>query len=132
MTNPPVLDTEAAKLAILELEKKRYQAVLDGDLDAFRTYCHPRLVYTHSDGTRDSVDTYLDKVRAGFYVYRRIEHPAHDVVIVGDTAVVVGEMNADITTDGEAKRLANDSIAVWVRQEGVWLLLAYQPTPRSR
>ncbi|GGG16280.1 hypothetical protein GCM10007304_33010 [Rhodococcoides trifolii] len=130
MTEPQVLDVDAIKAEILDLETKRYQAVVDGDLDAFRSFCHPNLVYTHSDGSRDTVASYVNKVETGFYVYHRIDHPTEDVLVAGDTAVVVGEMNASITANGKDKELVNNSIAVWVRENGTWLLLAYQPTPR--
>ena len=115
---------------ILQLESARYQAVIDRDFDAFRGLCHPDLVYTHSDSTRDSLESYLAKCRAGFYTYSRIEHPVEDVIIAGDTVVVVGRMHAGITAGGTPKELNNNSIAVWVRSTGdSWLLLAYQPTP---
>lgn len=130
MSEPRVMDVDTVKAEILALEDRRYRAVLDGDLEAFRSYCHPALVYTHSDGTRDSVASYLEKVRSGFYVYHRIDHPTDDVLVSGDTAIVVGEMNASITANGKDKDLVNNCIAVWVRENGSWLLLAYQPTPR--
>ncbi|MGU3431952.1 nuclear transport factor 2 family protein [Actinomycetes bacterium M1A6_2h] len=130
MTEPQVVDIDATKAEILDLETKRYQAVIDGDLDAFRSYCHPDLVYTHSDGSRDTVDSYVKKVETGFYVYHRIDHPTDDILVSGNTAVVVGEMNASIKANGTEKELVNKCIAVWVREHGSWLLLAYQPTPR--
>ncbi|GAA4427716.1 nuclear transport factor 2 family protein [Actinokineospora soli] len=121
---------EAAKAEILELETRRYRAVVDAEFDAFRALCHPDLVYTHSDGSRDSVESYLAKCASGHYVYHRVDHPVDDVVLTGDTAVVVGQMNASITAGGTRKELANNAIAVWVRDDGAWRLLAYQPTPR--
>jgi uncharacterized protein (TIGR02246 family) len=115
---------------ILEFESARYRAVIDRDFDTFRRLCHPDLVYTHSDGARDTLESYLEKCRAGFYTYSRIEHPVEDVLIVGDTVVVVGRMHASITAGGAPKELNTNSIAVWVKSiEGSWLLLAYQPTP---
>lgn len=123
-------DLASTQAEILKLETQRYQAVVNGEFDVFRDLCHPDLVYTHSDGSRDSVDSYLDKCRSGFYVYHQIEHPVDEVLLAGDTAVVVGQMNAHITAGGKRKQLVNNSIAVWVKDNGTWLLLAYQPTPR--
>jgi len=123
-------DPDAVRTLILELESARYRAVIDRDFDAFRRLCHPDLVYTHSDSTRDSLESYLTKCREGFYTYSRIEHPVEDVLIAGDTAVVIGRMHASITAGGMPKELNNNSIAVWVKSaDGTWLLLAYQPTP---
>jgi ketosteroid isomerase-like protein len=49
---------------------------------------------------------------------------------VGDTALVLGEMNADLTAGGVRKQLRNNALAVWVRDGGTWKLIGYQPTPR--
>lgn len=121
---------DAVKAEILALENQRYDAVVNGNFELFADLCHSDLAYSHSDGSRDTIDSYLRKCREKFYVYHRIDHPVSDVLIHGDVAVVVGEMNAAITANGVEKELANNSIAVWTRQGGAWKLLAYQPTPR--
>lgn len=120
--------TTGAEETIRSLEDARYEAVIAGDLEAFTALAHPELAYTHSNAVVDTRDSYLDKLRAGFYVYHRIEHPVHRIVVSGDTAVVVGEMHADLTAGGVRKTLANRCLAVWVRESDRWLLLAYQPT----
>ncbi|GAA4671761.1 nuclear transport factor 2 family protein [Gordonia humi] len=110
-------------------EDARFQAMIDGDVDAFARLCHPDLVYTHSSGVTDTLDEYLAKVREGFYVYHRVDHPIHDIRIVDDVALVIGEMNADITANGVDKSMRNASLAVWKQVDGEWLLLAFQGTP---
>jgi hypothetical protein len=50
------------------------------------------------------------------------------VEVVGDTAIVVGRMTADLLVDGVAKTIDNLALAVWARQDGAWRLLAYAPT----
>ena len=119
------VDTETT---IRALEDERYEAVLRGDFDAFAALAHPELTYTHSNGAVDSLDSYREKVENGFYLYHRIDHPVDKVVVSGDTALVVGEMHADITAGGTRKTLANRALAVWVRADDRWRLLAYQPT----
>ncbi|MEU6832174.1 nuclear transport factor 2 family protein [Nocardia beijingensis] len=123
-------DTLAAEVesTIRSLEDARYAAVLAGDADAFAALAHPELVYAHSNAEVDTLDSYLDKLRSGHYVYHRIEHPVHRIVIVGDTVVVSGEMHADITAGGVRKQLANRAQAIWVCKDDRWLLLAYGPT----
>ena len=126
-----ILTTEAVALAdaeIRNLERIRYDAVKNQDFETFSELCHPDLVYTHSNGERDSLQSYLHKCRTGTYIYHRIEHPVERVVVTGDVAVVVGQMHADITASGKEVRLTNSSLAVWVRVDGAWKLLAYQPT----
>ena len=115
--------------AVSELERRRYAAMVSGDFDDFAAVCHPDLIYTHSTGTTDSLESYLAKCRTGYYVYHRIEHPVTRIVVAGPTVLVLGEMHADLTVDGVRKQLRNSSLAVWVDQGGAWLLIAYQPTP---
>jgi hypothetical protein len=114
--------------AVLELEDRRYQAMLDADLAVLDEVCAPALSYAHSSGARDTKDQYLAKVRSGYYVYRRIDHPVERVAVVGDTAIVVGRMTADLDVDGVPKTIDNLALAVWARAAGAWQLLAYAPT----
>jgi uncharacterized protein (TIGR02246 family) len=114
---------------IRALEAQRYRAVASADFDTFAELAHPELVYTHSNGLVDSLQSYLKKCREGFYVYHHIEHPIDSVRVIGDIALVLGEMNGEITSGGVKKTLRNQTLAVWTQTEGDWKLLAYQPTP---
>ena len=110
-------------------EDRRYRAMQDADLATLDQLCAEELSYAHSSGVRDTKSEYLDKVRSGYYVYRRIDHPVDRVEVLGDTAVVVGRMTADIEVRGTPKTIDNLALAVWTRTSGDWRLLAYAPTP---
>jgi ketosteroid isomerase-like protein len=114
---------------IRNLENERYEAIIAGSFDRFADLAHPDLIYTHSNGVVDTLDSYLTKCRDGYYVYHAIEHPIDEIRIVGDVALVVGEMNGSITSGGIAKTLKNKCLAVWIKETGHWKLSAYQPTP---
>ncbi|MBY8861419.1 nuclear transport factor 2 family protein [Nocardia sp. CA2R105] len=122
------LTTAEVESRIRTLEDERYAAVIARDIDRFIELAHPDLVYTHSNAEIDTLDSYVGKLRSGHYLYHRIDHPVSRIVVSGDTAVVVGEMHADLTAGGVRKQLANRALAVWVREGDGWLLLAYQPT----
>ena len=115
--------------AVLAAEQRRYRAMQDADLATLDEVCADELSYAHSSGVRDTKSEYLGKVRSGYYVYRRIDHPVERVAVVGDTAVVVGRMTADLDVDGVPKTIDNLALAVWTRASGQWQLLAYAPTP---
>jgi len=114
--------------AVLEAEDRRYRAMLDADLATLDQLCADELSYAHSSGARDTKAQYFEKVRTGYYVYRRIDHPVERVEVVGDTAMVVGRMIADLDVDGVPKTIDNLAVAVWVRAGQDWRLLAYAPT----
>jgi ketosteroid isomerase-like protein len=114
--------------AVLAAEDRRYQAMQDPDLATLDELCDDALSYTHSSGTRDTKSEYLGKIRSGYYVYRRVDHPVERVEVAGDTAIVVGRMTADIEVQGTPKTIDNLALAVWTRASGDWRLLAYAPT----
>jgi hypothetical protein len=114
--------------AVLDAEDRRYAALIGPDLPTLDRLFHERLSYAHSSGVRDTKAEYLEKVRTGYYDYRRLDHPVERVEVVGDTAVVVGRMTADLTVDGTPKTIDNLALAVWTRGTGGWQLLAYAPT----
>jgi Domain of unknown function (DUF4440) len=121
-------EPEDAVRAVLAAEDRRYRAMRDADLATLDALCADELSYAHSSGVRDTKDEYLAKVRSGYYVYRRIDHPVERVAVVGDTAVVIGRMTADLDVDGVPKTIDNLALAVWSGASGSWRLLAYAPT----
>lgn len=127
-----MVNESGPEATIRALEDARYDAVVRGDIAAFVELAHPDLTYTHSTGSVDTLDSYREKLESGFYDYHRIDHPIDRIVVVGDTALVIGEMHADITAGGIRKTLANRALAVWVRVDEGWRLLAYQPTVLPR
>ena len=114
--------------AVLDAEDRRYRAMQEADLATLDAVCADELSYSHSSGARDTKEQYLEKVRSGYYVYRRIDHPVERVAVVGDTAIVVGRMTADLLVDGTPKTIDNLALAVWTRASGAWRLLGYAPT----
>ena len=113
--------------AVLAAEDRRYQAMIDADLDVLDELCADELSYAHSSGARDTKAEYFAKIESGYYVYRRIDHPVERVAVVGDAAIVVGRMTAHLV-QGTAKTIDNLALAVWTRGDGAWRLLAYAPT----
>ena len=114
--------------AVLAAEDRRYRAMQDADLTTLEELCAEELSYAHSNGARDSKEEYLEKVRSGYYVYRRVDHPVERVEVAGDAAIVVGRMTADLEVQGAPKTIDNLALAVWTRASGDWKLLAYAPT----
>ena len=121
-------DTRPDVQAVLDAEERRYRAMLEADLTTLDELCADELSYAHSSGARDTKAEYFGKVRSGYYVYRRIDHPVERVEVVGDTAIVVGRLTADIDVQDVPKTIDNLTLAVWTRASGAWRLLAYAPT----
>src|SRR5579859_2579320 len=113
---------------ISELEARRYQAVSAGDVDTLAELFSADLVYTHSDASADTKESYLEKLASGFFDYGVIEHPEHSIVVHGDCALVFGDMRGEVKINGQTRVLNSRTIAVWGRENENWVLLAFQPT----
>ncbi|MDQ0925620.1 hypothetical protein QF038_004128 [Pseudarthrobacter sp. W1I19] len=116
---------------IRRLEDQRYGAVLTGDLETFEGLCHPGLMYTHTGGDRDSLKSYMDKLRTGALHYHRIDHKSEKITVIGNTALVLIQMTADLRVNGSRKAIKCNALAVWVNEAGAWKFIAYQPTARA-
>jgi ketosteroid isomerase-like protein len=109
-------------------EDRRYAAMIAGDVAALGELLSDRAVYTHSYGGRDTKQELLDVMSRGELVYHSVEHPVTEVIVLGDAAVVVGEMHAEVTSRGSSRQLANATIAVWGVEDGQWRMVAFQST----
>jgi ketosteroid isomerase-like protein len=121
-------DADEVAARIRQLEDHRYQAMTSGDLAALDEMLAADLVYTHSDTSRDTKQSYLEKVATGFYDYGPLTHPEEGIVVHGDCAIVTGAMRGEILVSGQARVLNSSALAVWVRENDKWVLLALQLT----
>lgn len=118
---------------IAGLEAARYDAMVRRDRATLEGMFDEDLVYTHSFGDRDSKESYLDRLSAGFFDYQEIGHDLERIILRGDSATVTGVMRARAIVGGEARTLHNTYTAVWVRSAGQeWRMVAFQPTPIRR
>ncbi|MGO4740749.1 nuclear transport factor 2 family protein [Bosea sp. 2KB_26] len=123
--------TDTAISAIEQLEKRRYDAMLQADLAALGDLLSDNLVYTHSNAARDDKASYLQKVGEKFFDYHAISNEDQEIKVYGNVALVTGVMKADVTVNGTAKTLNNRYLAVWLQEGEDWRFVAYAPTPIS-
>ena len=120
--------TEDANV-IADLEARRYQAMLRSDAATLDELCDDELIYTHSDGARDTKVMYLCRVCDGYFDYQWLDHEIYRTLVVGDCVVVVGWMTGDVIVNGSMRHLNSAALIVWARRPDGWRLLAFQPTP---
>jgi ketosteroid isomerase-like protein len=109
-------------------EDRRYAAMVGADVGALGELLSDRLVYSHSNGSRDSRESLLAKIGDGSLLYIALEHPVTQVIVLGDAALVIGEMHGDVVVDGLSRQLHSAILAVWAAHGDGWQLAAFQPT----
>ncbi len=117
---------------IREIEARdaaRAKATIAGDLDALADCFADTLRYTHSSASVDTKAGYLDNLRSGFYRYHGFTDLGREFQVHGDTALVYGDVQIDVTVKGTPKKVMSRYLAVWLRQGGVWRMAAWQSTP---
>lgn len=122
-------DERSSTEEIVELEDRRYAAMLAGDVTALDGLLSDRLVYGHSRGNRDTKAAYLAKLAGGQLVYEAIEHPIEQIVLTDGAAMVVGRMIATARVDQRPTQMHNTCMVVWAREGDRWRLVGYQATP---
>ena len=131
-TNGAVVGPMTPTQAILAAEADRYRAMTDGDVDAVRASCDPKLHYVSSWGAVDTLDSWLAKIATETVWYERIEHPVDAVQIYDRVAIVNGRAVGHGTISGEPASLSVITLSVLVSDEhGHWRLRAFQATAAS-
>src|SRR5690349_20025 len=100
------------------LERKRSDAVVNRDFDAFEAVAHQEPMYTHYSGNTDRLESYMQKCRNGFYAYHRIDHPITKIVINGDVALVLWRHERRTDRERHPQAPEDTYLAVWVREGG--------------
>lgn len=94
------------------LEDRRYEAVTAGDVAALEGMFAADLVYTHSDASANSKQSYLEKLSSGFFKYGPISHPEHSIVVHGDCALVFQDMRGEVRPGDQMRVLNSRALAV--------------------
>jgi hypothetical protein len=114
---------------IVELENKRASLMTTGDADKLAQILSDDLYYAHSSGTHEGKRDYIEKYRAGVFVYREFETEVEAVVPLGADAVQVnGIVRLLVAISGVTKHMESIYLVVWRRERGTWRLLSHQTT----
>jgi len=118
-----------AEAAVHAAEEQRRGAMLAADSGTLSQLASAALVYTHSDGARDTRDSYIEKVATGHFVYHSLAFDIDRVDIHAGVALVHGRAAGEVDVAGARRRLDCRYLAVWGLEEDAWRLRAFQPTP---
>lgn len=126
---------DAMVQGVLQAEERRRQALLAADVAALQTLLADGLVYVHSTAVSDSKASYLAKLQSASLKYLSLHFEDFQVRVLGHCAVVTGRMSAEVSKDGQSKRVCSMFMTVWSTDDDVggapalWTLQAHQGTP---
>lgn len=127
----PASSSPDAAQDVLEVERRRYEAMCAGDADALDQLLHERLGYVHSDGTTDGKASYLAGVRSQRWAYQSIRARDQQVRMLGDAALIQGIVAIDVVIEGAPTRFEVVMITALSRDAGLWQVIHSQGTRRA-
>ncbi|HSU01237.1 MAG TPA: nuclear transport factor 2 family protein [Nocardioides sp.] len=118
---------------VVEAAEARAAALGRGDAPALLALLHPDFRWTTHTGRVLDRSEYVRRNTEGDTVWRSQSLGDPQVVVVGDTAVLLAEV-ADVVldADGEPETFRMPMTQVWVRTGSGWACLAGHAGPRTR
>jgi hypothetical protein len=127
MTPLPV--GNALREEALMLERKRADAMVQGDIATLAGLLADDLSYTHSDGRTDTKESFLGLVAAPALRYLGIDYSNQEVIDCGEAVVIRGMARMNLLRDpGGRQDYRVLFLDVWARRDGRWQTVAWQAT----
>ncbi len=113
---------------IEQLEQKRTQALLDGDMATLDVLYANEFIYNRAGGDSMTKSAFFAFFTSGDAKLRRLVVEGVNIRVYGDTAVVTGIQHIDVNLKGEDRKIDLRYLHVWVKGPGGWKLVARQAT----
>jgi hypothetical protein len=117
---------------ILELERQRADAMVRADVSELRSLLADDLSYTHSDGRRDTKESFLALVAGPDLRYRGVDFSNQQVIDCGNAAIVHGIARMRLLREGAPQDYQVLFLDVWADREGRWQMVGWQATRISQ
>ena len=118
--------TSADEKAVMETEKQRFSAQVNGDVAVLDKVLANDLIYTHSGGGTDTKQSYIQSIRDGKTKYSAIDIEELKVRLYGNTAVINGMCLLKAINNGEIINNHLRYISIYVRNANQWQMVAWQ------
>ena len=114
--------------AVIELDRKRMQAMAVKDVATLEALIADDLVYTHSSARLDTKRSLIDNMTSGQTVYTAVEPSKVKAQDLGDTVVLTGECQIKVAVNGTPNAFGVRFTDVYARRDGRWQMVTWQST----
>ncbi len=119
-------ETDVAE--VLELEARRWNAMIAKDTATLAELFADEMSYTHSNALVDTKASYLKAIEKGTFDYQAVKRSDDAITVFGDTALLTGRAEIDVNGGGRQLHLNARYTVIWLRRDGTWQFLAWQST----
>lgn len=114
---------------ILDLETKRLQGLIDGDLFTLETLMSDDLVYIHSNGICDTKQSLIRSIADGVRKYTKLSPRKSDVRQFDEIFIITGEIDISYIARGISNDTAIAFTAIWRADAHAARLISWQSSP---
>ena len=113
---------------VIDLDRKRMQAMAAKDLATLESLLADDLIYTHSSARLDTKKSLMVGMTSGSTVYTGVEPSDVKAQDLGDTVVLTGVAKIKVTANGTANAFGVRFTDVYARRHGRWQMVTWQST----
>jgi ketosteroid isomerase-like protein len=113
---------------VIDLDRRRMDAMGQKDLAALDALISDDLVYTHSSARLDSKKSLIGAMESGATVYSSVVPSDVKAQDLGDTVVLSGSARIGVMSQGRPNSFAVRFTDVWSNKGGKWQMVAWQST----
>ena len=114
--------------AVVDLDKKRMQAMAKKDIATLEAVLADDLVYTHSSARLDTKRSLIDAMVSGATVYTGVEASDVKAQDLGDTVVLTGIAQIKVVSNGTPNAFGVRFTDVYAKRGGKWQMVTWQST----
>ncbi len=113
---------------VIELDKKRMQAMAAKDYATLNAVIADDLIYTHSSARLDTKASLIGNMQSGSTVYQSVVPSDVKAQDLGDSVVLTGIAKIQVTTGGKPNAFTVRFTDVYAKRGGQWQMVAWQST----
>ncbi len=113
---------------VIDLDKKRMQAMVAKDLATLESLLADDLVYTHSSARLDTKQSLIVGMTSGSTVYTAVEPSDVKAQDLGDSVVLTGVAQIRVVANGTPNAFGVRFTDVYARRNGRWQMVTWQST----
>jgi ketosteroid isomerase-like protein len=113
---------------IIDLDKKRMDAMARQDIATLNALLADDLVYTHSSARVDTKQSLIGAMESGATVYTAVEPSGVVAQDLGTAVVLTGAARISVTSNGNPINFGVRFTDVYVNKGGEWQMVAWQST----
>ena len=113
---------------IIELDKKRMNAMAQKDVATLNELLSDDLVYTHSSARLDTKQSLIGAMESGSTVYTSVVPSDVKAQDLGDTVVLTGSCRISVNAGGRPNSFGVRFTDVYANKSGKWQMVTWQST----